>query len=148
MKRRLGIAAALAALSTCFLVAPAAPAGGVPAKLLGTWTRTITASDWKKAGYGTNVTGLFTMTVKPNGHFAVNVPRNTAFSTGVPWQVSFSARADGQMTVGPMGECVSDGFLDAGAYRWKVAGRTLTITKVRDKCAFEVRWFVGSWKRK
>ena len=148
MKRRLGIAATLAAVSTCFLAAAAAPAGGVPAKLLGTWTRTITAADWKKAGFGTNVIGLWKMTVKPNGHFAVNVPPNTAFSTGIAWQISFSARAGGQMTIGPMGECVTGGILDAGAYRWKVAGRTLTISKVRDKCAIEVGVFAGSWTQK
>ena len=135
MKRRLGIAAALAAVSTCFLAAPAAPAGGVPPKLIGTWT---------KPGKGLiQETGLVTMVVRPNGRLTVLPPGATT-----AWQVRFSARADGQLTVGPMGECVIGGFLDAGAYRWKVAGRTLTITTVRDKCAFEVRWFAGSWTRK
>ena len=134
MSRQLAAAGALAAVSTCFLAAPAAPAGGVPATLLGKWTRT---------GPGINGTGLVLMVVKPNDHLAL-------FPAGatVAWQIRFSARADGRMTIGPMGECVAGGFLTAGAYRWKVAGRTLTITKVRDKCAFEVRWFAGSWARK
>jgi hypothetical protein len=34
-----------------------------------------------------------------------------------------------------------------GLYRWKIAGRSLTITKVQDGCGFAVGLFAGVWHR-
>jgi hypothetical protein len=56
----------------------------------------------------------------------------------------FSVLAGGRLILDRVPDCGTT----KGLYRWKVAGRLLTLTKLRDKCAAEVGLFAGVWKRK
>src|SRR5262245_66554574 len=55
-------------------IASETKASAVPATLVGQWTRTVTAADWKRAGatgFVTSVVGPMTLTVKTNGQISI-----------------------------------------------------------------------------
>ena len=110
-------------------------AGAVPANLVGRWTRTVTAADWKRAGatgFVTSVVGPQTMVVKANGNVTV-----------VDFTAKFLPLSGGRLSISGVPVC----YAKKGLYGWKVAGRKLTFTKLKDTCAPEVGLFTGVWTR-
>ena len=107
----------------------------VPNNLVGRWTRTVTAADWKRAGatgFVTSFVGPYTMTVKTNGKVRI-----------IDFTATFSPRSGGRLSMGGVPVC----YPKKGLYRWKVANRKLTLTKLKDSCAAEVGLFSGVWTR-
>ena len=110
-------------------------ASAVPAKLAGRWTRTVAAADWKRAGatgFVTSFVGPNTMAVKANGKVSI-----------IDFTATFSPLSGGRLSIGGVPVCGPK----KGLYRWKVANRKLTLTKLKDTCAAEVGLFTGVWKR-
>ena len=107
----------------------------VPNNLVGRWTRTVTAADWKRAGatgFVTSFVGPYTMTVKTNGKVRI-----------IDFTATFSPLSGGRLSMGGVPVC----YPKKGLYRWKVANRKLTLTKLKDTCAAEVGLFSGVWSR-
>ena len=107
----------------------------VPNNLVGRWTRTVTAADWKRAGatgFVTSFVGPYTMTVKTNGKVRI-----------IDFTATFSPLSGGRLSMGGVPVC----YPKKGLYRWKVANRKLTLTKLKDTCAAEVGLFTGVWTR-
>jgi len=110
-------------------------ASAVPAELVGQWTRTVTAADWKRAGatgFVTSFVGPFTMAVKAKGKVSI-----------IDFTARFSPLSGGRLSISGVPVC----YPKKGLYRWKVANRRLTLTKLKDTCAAEVGLFTGVWKR-
>lgn len=123
-------------------IAAATKAGAVPGNLVGSWRRNITATDWKKAGapgYAAYA-GIFRIVVKRSGDVGVYLPGGSY----VDFTARFSVLAGGRLILDRVPACGTT----KGLYRWKVAGRLLTLTKLGDKCAEEVGLFAGVWKRR
>ena len=111
-------------------------ASAVPANLAGRWTRTVTAADWKRAGatgFVTSVVGSQTMAVKANGKVSI-----------IDFTATFSPLSGGRLSISGVPVC----YAKKGFYRWKVANRKLTLTKLKDTCAAEVGLFTGVWTRR
>ena len=107
----------------------------VPNNLVGRWTRTVTAADWKRAGatgFVTSFVGPYTMTVKTNGKVRI-----------IDFTATFSPLSGGRLSMSGVPVC----YPKKGLYRWKVANRKLTLTKLKDSCAAEVGLFSGVWTR-
>ena len=107
----------------------------VPNNLVGRWTRTVTAADWKRAGatgFVTSFVGPYTMTVKTNGKVRI-----------IDFTATFSPLSGGRLSMSGVPVC----YPKKGLYRWKVANRKLTLTKLKDTCAAEVGLFSGVWTR-
>ena len=116
-------------------IAATTESSAVPANAVGKWTRTVTAADWKKAGasgFVTRFVGPFTMTVKPNGNVSV-----------IDFTAKFSPLSGGRVSISGVPVC----YPRKGLYRWRLANRSLTLTKVKDTCPAEVGLFTGVWKR-
>lgn len=103
----------------------------------------------KRAGGLTTFVGhVFTLTIKKSGSFKASTPN-----------LSSLGEADGKIVAaGPkrirFAECAAgSGVFDwgcggGGVYAWRVAGRQLTFTKVKDQIADRTKVFWGVWKRK
>jgi hypothetical protein len=114
--------------------------GVVPAKLVGTWTRTVSSADVKRTPGGL---------VLMAGHvFTLNIAKSGS------WTVACK---------GLGGLCTADGnMVPAGAdrvriiingeppalYGWRVSGRLLTLTKLKDAVPDRRLVMWGIWKRK
>ena len=50
------------------------------------------------------------------------------------------------MTIGAVPPC---GWVDSwsGRYRWSIAGSTLRLTTLADRCADRIAIFAGTWKK-
>jgi hypothetical protein len=110
-------------------------ASAVPNTLVGRWTRTVTAADWKRAGatgFVTSFVGPYTMAVKPNGKVRI-----------IDFTATFASLSGGRLSMSGVPVC----YPKKGLYRWKVADRKLTLTKLKDSCAAEVGLFSGVWTR-
>ena len=110
-------------------------ASAVPPNLVGRWTRTVTAADWKRAGatgFVTSFVGPYTMAVKPNGKVSI-----------IDFTSTFSPLSGGRVSISGVPVC----YPKKGLYRWKVASRKLKLTKLKDTCAAEVGLFTGIWTR-
>lgn len=125
-------------------IAAATATSSFPPKLVGTWTRTLTKADIKRAqvvpaevdhAYPGLVVRLI---VKKNGAAEAKLGRE---SGPIRWQ--------GRLV--PVG---TDRFHVAGipldvpnVYRWRVSGRLLTVAKISDRDITGLRdaWFVGVW---
>ena len=73
------------------------------------------------------------MVIKANGDVDV-----------VDFTAKFTVLHGGRLQISNVPLC----YPKKGLYRWKVAGRRLTLTKVMDACPAEVGLFTGVWKRK
>jgi len=73
------------------------------------------------------------MVVEANGNISI-----------IDFTAKFSSLSGGRLTISDVPVC----YLKKGLYRWKIANRSLTLTKLQDKCAAEVGLFTGVWKRK
>jgi hypothetical protein len=131
----LAIVVAVAAGSIPDATATDTSANAVPHTLVGRWTRTVTAADWKRAGatgFVTSFVGPYTMTVKTNGKVRI-----------IDFTSTFSPLPGGRLSMSGVPVC----YPKKGLYRWKVANRKLTLTKLKDSCAAEVGLFSGVWTR-
>src|SRR5215471_15472335 len=95
-------------------------ATAIPAKLVGTWTRTVSLKDvTKSGGYGTPPGSTWTLIVKKSGAGSVNSPG------GQPFTGKIVTAGSGRVHIN-LGNPVTN------VYTWRVAGRALTFTKVKD----------------
>ena len=139
-RTRLLCAVAVAAVAVAVPVASGTAARSttsvLPTQLVGSWTRNFTAAGWRKAGAPDFefFTGPYTMVVLRSGKVTV-----------ASFNVQFKTLSDSRLSIAGLTDC---GSYSAGLYRWKVASRRLTITKLKDSCPPDVGLFVGVWKRK
>jgi hypothetical protein len=76
--------------------------------------------------------GPYTMAVKPNGKVRI-----------IDFTATFAPLSGGRLSMSGVPVC----YPKKGLYRWKVADRKLTLTKLKDSCAAEVGLFSGVWTR-
>jgi hypothetical protein len=130
----------------------------VPATLVGTFTRSVTAPDYvRTARYraqediniGQAPDGTWTAHFQPNGLILFDDPKGSGGSEAL------SATPAGTLTMGgpvnwlvPKDRwgnfCVKEA---PGQYHWSIAGRTLTITGDEKKCADRDSVFIGNWSQ-
>jgi hypothetical protein len=124
-------------------IAAARGASAVPTKLVGRWSRTVTSSDLKSAKVPpiSIPTGVWSIVIKKDGSF--DAYRRAASASGFTDRLT--ATLAGRLTI-EMPFCA--GGFNPNVYRWRAAGRRLTITKVSDKCGERVAIFPGAWNRK
>ena len=117
----------------------------VPARLVGTWGKTVTLATWHKSGVYGIAGGHWTMTIQSNTltKLTLLAPPAPAFPAFNGMHVSTSGTS---LVFGPTnnGDCPAK-----GSYTWKVSGSTLVLEVVKDGCtARRVLFTAGSWKRK
>ena len=114
----------------------------VPARLVGTWGKTVTLATWHKAGvYG-----------DPGGHWRIKINKaglTTLFAPPPPVGYALTtmpASTSGTSVVfGPTADKVCPG---KASYTWKVSGSTLVFEVVKDGCIpRRVLLTAGTWKR-
>ena len=123
-------------------IAAATETGAVPAKLVGRWSRTVTSSDLTRAKVPpiSIPTGVWSIVIKRDGSFDARRARAVSGFTG-----RLTATAAGRLTIGML---FCAGGFGPNVYRWRAAGKNLTIIKVSDNCGERVAVFTGVWKRK
>jgi len=148
MRRTFLIAATLASLALAFPLTSGIAAGTgksiVPARLVGTWGKTVTLATWHKSGvYGIGG-GHWTMTIQNNAltKLILLSPPAPAFPAFANMHVSTSGTS---LVFGP----TNDGTCAAkGSYTWKVSGSALVLKVVKDGCGpRRVLMTAGSWMR-
>lgn len=141
-------------LALCGLVATGSGSGGsrdagtvrlsdeLPRQLVGTWRRNVTPADFERAGAAALAftSGSHSIVVKRSGDVNIHFSRPPNFTAG------FSALAGRRLIIDYPVDCL--GRAKKGLYRWKVAGRLLTLKKLFDRCPVRVAVFAGVWKRK
>ena len=125
----------LVATGAVALVAGVAGASAAaPPQLVGTWKRTVTAADVKRAhSTGIPSDSAWTLIVRKSG---------VAFVGGNVGQFNGKIVPAGANRVH-----VNLGTPCPNVYAWRVAGRTLTFTKEKDCEPDRVAAFNGTWKR-
>ena len=110
----------------------------VSPKLVGQWTRTVTKADVQREEAFPSLAGEHcTLTIKTSGAAHIVCPG--------PAPVNFS----GPITAkGGNRVQISLGDTYPNAYRWRVAGRVLTLTKLKDLTADRAAAMSGVWRRK
>jgi hypothetical protein len=125
----------------------AAPTGAnaAPAKLVGRWTRTVTAADQKRTdAFGIPPGSVCTLTIKTSGVGLLVCTKSVGRFDGlvVPagtnrvhlkFNLSLNSVTPQQNT--------------PNVYRWRVSGRLLTFTKISDSILDRITVFWGVWKR-
>ena len=110
-------------------------ASAFPSHLVGTWTRKVTSADIKRTGaHGIPVGTLCTLTIKKSGEsrlVCTNV--DSLFGFIVP---AGSGRVH-----------INLGLARPDVYTWRVSGRLLTFTKVKDTVGDRVAAMEGVWRR-
>ncbi len=122
--------AALAVLAAMAASAGAATRAGdaLPPRLVGHWTRDVTAADQR-----------WSITIKRGGGVDVFPPGGTSPVATIPFSL-----AGRRLTIGPVPVCPDT----RGVYSWKLAGGLLTLKTVADKqCPHRVAVFSGRWRR-
>lgn len=118
----------------------------VPVRLLGVWHKTMTHTEWQRAGVVRDA-GVYTFVVKNAGTVTVYKPgdyrpRCTGFC-GQDFTTTFRPSTAGRLTIGGVPVCSFE-----GTYSWRLTGRTLAVTPLADtKCIVRATFFGGSWKR-
>ena len=106
-------------------------------KLVGSWTRTISAAEAKHAAAPAALAGsVWTLEIQKDGTAA-----------------TFDSKGAGSFegTISAAGSSVvrlKFGGTPPATYRWHIADHQLTFTKVADKDRDRIAVFVGTWKRK
>lgn len=129
MIRALLIMATLAAVAA--VPATAGSSDKVAAQLVGSWSRMVTAADWRRVGKPGGNTGRYSISIAANGHFALGRILGTISA----------ASGYHRVTIG--GVCRSA----KGVFSWNIAGPKLTLAKVHDRCAEADGLLVGVWTR-
>jgi hypothetical protein len=107
-------------------------------KLVGTWTRTVSKADvQREEAYGGLAGAHCTLTVKMSGASHIACPGQAS--------VSFSGPITSKGTNHVQ---ISLGDLNPNTYKWHVAGRLLTLTKLKDSNPDRSATMSGVWKRK
>jgi len=122
-------------------IAEVANAGAVPAPLVGTWIRTVTAADVKRVGATLPVhAGMTcTLTIKKDGVLNASVICTGGQKGG--FQGTVDVAGPSQVHI-KLSESIPD------VYSWHVSGRRLTLTRVKDAFANRTAVFWGVWQRK
>src|SRR5262249_5984999 len=119
-------------------LASAPRSGRVPAKLIGTWTRTVTTADVRREHAadihhvklaGTN----WTILIHTDG---------TASLYGADYYTGPISSAGANRVH------IYLGFSYPNVYKWRVSGQLLTLTKVSDSFPLRAAVLNGVWKRK
>ena len=119
-------------------IAASTHARAFPARLVGVWTRTVTEADAQRAGAGQGFVGAHCiLTIKKSGRDNASVLLGPGTSL-----------VGGVVPAGKGRVHIQLGSPAANVYRWKLAGRLLTLTKISDPAGDRVAVFVGVWKRK
>jgi hypothetical protein len=138
-----GLAALTAA--TAFASARATPTSrtAVPKALVGTWGKTITYATWHRNQIFYEAAGHWGFAMTSRGVASIYEPPGKP--DGYRLTTMHVAVAGATVVFGP----TADGFCSGkAAYRWKVSGRTLTFTTVKDDCdARRVFLSAGGWIR-
>jgi len=139
----LAVGVVLTAALIAVLTASATEASAIPARIVGTWSRHVTNTDWMRAGSFNDGVGVYSIVVTANGALAVYYPSYTQPSL----TTRISVLPEGRLTIGSMAFYQRCSGKDL--YAWKVVGRLLTVTKLSDAhCPPRVALLVGTWKRK
>jgi hypothetical protein len=134
------VLAAVVAVPLSSGFAAATVENAVPSRLVGKWTRAITKADVRRAsGALVLLAGkTATFTVAKNGHCKLDEGLGgnlgTTEGTVVP--------------TGPDRIRITIDVGTAGIYTWRVSGKTLTLTKLKDSNPNSVAVFWGVWKRR
>ena len=115
-----------------------AAGGGVDSKLVGTWTRTVTRADVTREEATPALVGtVCTLSIKSTGAAHIACPHTPgAVFTG---KIIPTGTSRIQILFGDM---------NPNRYRWGVAGRSLTLTKLRDPTPDRAATMSGVWKRR
>jgi hypothetical protein len=119
-------------------IAASSGKSAVPAQLVGVWTRTVTEADAQHAGAGQAFVG---------DHCRLMI-RKTGKDNASVFLGPSSQLAGGIVSAGAGRVHINLGSPAPDVYRWKVTGRLLTLTKIRDDAPDRVAVFAGVWKRK
>jgi hypothetical protein len=111
----------------------------VSPKLVGKWTRTVTRADVKRAGGLVLMAGhVFTLTITKSGSSTVSCAGLGGLCT-----------ADGKIVPAGINRVhINVGAPTPNLYGWRVAGRLLTFTKLKDSVPDRLQIMWGVWKRK
>jgi hypothetical protein len=104
----------------------------LPSQLVGSWTHFVTAADFARAGVTNEPPQRLSMYVPADGSVAV-----------AEFYVRFSPLSGKRLAISGVVGCGKK----KGIYRWKVANRRLTVTKLQDTCRDAVAIFTGVWNR-
>jgi hypothetical protein len=108
------------------------------AALRGSWTRRMTARDWRLAGSG-YPTGTFRIDVDRHGGVSVYFPGKRV----VDFTTAFVVKAR-RMTIASVPVCPGE----TGRYTWHASARGLRLTVVADDaCKPRAALFGGTWRR-
>jgi hypothetical protein len=109
----------------------------VPSSLVGRWSRTVVV-DYTKIGAPTISDGRWTMNISRNGAIVHQNPERHF--------VHNSVSGTGNQLV--FKQCLEEDVRGPNLYTWKLSGKLLTITVVRDKkCIDRAALYSGVWKR-
>ena len=122
-------------------LAAATRAGGVPAKLVGQWSRNVTTADLRKHGEDAGTAGVWAVQIRKGGSASLFAPGTPC--CGSPDVTMTFAATGGSSTFGPNSVCPSK-----GSYTSKVSGRSLTLKATADNCVERVAILNGVWTRK
>lgn len=110
-------------------------ASTVPSKLVGQWTRKITSADVRRAGGVAVLVGsVCTLTVKKSGAARLDCTKVGVF--------------EGSLVAAETNRVhINLGDPTPNVYGWRVSGRLLTLTKLKDATPDRAAAMWGVWKR-
>src|SRR4051812_35061952 len=113
--------------------ASAQPTTKVPSKLVGSWSRSLTAADWARVGIATESPAHLSMLISADGSVVM----------GESVDVRFVALPGSRVRMTGVYGCGKKKVL----YKWSVAAGKLSFTKVQDTCNYALALFGGPWTR-
>jgi len=114
----------------------------VPARLVGKWTKTVTAATWHRNQVYGEIAGRWTMVIAPSGKASLYVPL-----AGKPFLLtSMHTETTGSSIVfGPTSDAVCP---RKASFSWSLSGGALALAAAKDDCiARRVLMTAGSWTR-
>jgi hypothetical protein len=136
LMRAASIAAALSLVAAGGSTAGSTAPSAAPPKLVGRWTRTVTAADLARTPSNfVQIGSVWTLIVKKNGAFLVGSAQTVGAIPG---------------TIVPAGATrvhIKGGTPAPDVYGWRVSGKRLTFTKIKDTDADRAVVFLGTWHR-
>jgi hypothetical protein len=137
------IAVAVALPVASVLAAPTTRTS-VPARLVGTWGKTLSAATWQKNLVFTESGGHWAIVISRAGVLSIFLPpgRPNAATPASTMRVAGSG-ASLLFRPTPGGDCPNK-----ASYTWKVSGRTLVLKVVKDSCNLRrILFTAGAWQR-
>jgi hypothetical protein len=136
-----GIVLAVAAMGVLSAAAAPANRSSVPSALVAKWGKSMSLATWHKHHITYEPAGRWTIAISKKGVLSLYAPGIGFVTTS---RILAVKRAS--VVFGP----TADGFCAGnGSFKWKVSGRTLTLTLAKDDC--DARWVLftsGPWTRK